>query len=417
MMGGMTGSVWRVRGDPLLPPTAAGPLDGLRVAVKDLIAVAGQPRGAGNPAWLAEQTPEAADAPAVAALRAAGAAIAGVVQTDELAFALSGTNVHYGTPPNPAAPDRVPGGSSSGPAAAVALGEADVGLGTDTAGSIRVPASCCGLFGLRPTHAAVPIDGVVPLATSYDTVGWLTRDAGTLLAVGRVLLPAGGPASTGLREPESRAGEERTAAPNRFLPARLVMPSQLLAAVADPVAQAVRSAAQRAATGWGIGLIERPVAWGDRLTELLAAFRTHQAAQAWRAHGAWIDAHPGALEPDIEGRFRYGATVDAGAEANARAALANWRVRLAHDVADAWLVLPAAGGPGHSRTPTAEVREAWRAATLRCAVPASAGGLPSVSMPAAGPGDPPVGMAVMGAAGADLALLHAVVLVVDRPAH
>jgi Asp-tRNA(Asn)/Glu-tRNA(Gln) amidotransferase A subunit family amidase len=381
-----TSPVWRVHGDPLLPSTAGGRLDGLRVAVKDLIAVAGQPRGAGNPTWLAEQAPAPADAPAVAALRAAGAAVAGLAQTDELAFSLSGTNVHYGTPPNPAAPDLVPGGSSSGPASAVALGEADIGLGTDTAGSIRVPASCCGLFGLRPTHGAVPVDGVVPLAAAYDTVGWLTRDPATLHAVGTVLLPP---------------------APHSSLPARLILPSQILAAVPPEVAQAVRSAAGRAATTWGIGLSERPVAWGDRLADLLAAFRAHQSAQAWRAHGAWIDAHPGALGADIEARFRYGASVDAGAEANARAALANWRARLAHDVADAWLVLPAAGGPGHPRKFTDEVRDAWRHATLRCAVPASAGGLPSVSVPIAGPGEPPLGMALLAPAGADAALLDA----------
>jgi Asp-tRNA(Asn)/Glu-tRNA(Gln) amidotransferase A subunit family amidase len=380
-------AIWRVKGDPLLPPTGTGPLDGLRVAVKDLIAVGGYPRGGGNPTWLAEQPPEERDAPVVATLRAAGAAIAGLAQTDELAFSMSGTNVHYGTPANPAAPELVTGGSSSGPASAVATGQAEIGLGTDTAGSIRVPASCCGLFGLRPTYGAVPIDAVIPLAASYDTVGWITRDAGTLQVVGQVLLPP------------ARATQP---------PVRLVLPTQVLGAVRVPVAQAVRSAAQRAASVWGLSLVERPVAWGDRLPDLLAAFRVHQAAQAWRAHGAWIDAHPGALGPDIEGRFRYGATVDAATEGAARATLADWRARLHHDVAEAWLVTPAAAGPGHVRAPTDAVRDAWRAAGLRCSVPASAGGLPSASIPVAGPGEPPMGMAVMGPAGSDLALLEAV---------
>ena len=192
-------SIWREHGTPLLPPLGSGPLgseslQGRTVAVKDLFAVAGFPTGAGNPTWLAQAEPEPADAWAVRALRAAGAAIAGIAQTDELAFSLSGANAHYGTPPNTAAPGLVTGGSSSGPAAAVAAGQADIGLGTDTAGSVRVPASVCGLFGMRPTHGAVPADGVLHLAPSFDTVGWLTADASLLAAVGSVLLPPVPPA-------------------------------------------------------------------------------------------------------------------------------------------------------------------------------------------------------------------------------
>src|SRR5690242_20489175 len=269
------GGVWRVRGEPLAFPTGSGPLDGLRLAVKDLFAVTGFAVGGGNPRWLAEALPSAEDAWAVATLRAAGAAVVGLAQTDELAFALSGANVHYGTPPNPAAPDRVTGGSSSGPASAVALGEADIGLGTDTGGSIRVPASCCGLFGLRPTHGVVSSAGVLELARSYDTVGWITRDAATLALVGDLLLP----------------------------PAEVRLPDRVLAVDVDYTCP------------WGARV--EPIGWPGDPDAMRAAFRAVQAAEAWRAHGEWIEAHPRALGLDIEQRFRYGSTVDAQAEADA----------------------------------------------------------------------------------------------------
>ncbi len=195
--------IWRVVGDPLLPsgdhkddhpgvPTGdhepAGELAGLRVAVKDLFAVAGFAIGAGNPTFLAQQSPQPEHAVAVARLLDAGAAITGIAQTDEFAYSLAGTNIHYGTPPNPRAPGRISGGSSSGSASATAAGQVDIGLGTDTGGSIRVPASYQGLWGLRTTHGSVDRTGLLPLAPSFDTVGVLTRDPTTLRKAIGVLL-------------------------------------------------------------------------------------------------------------------------------------------------------------------------------------------------------------------------------------
>ncbi|WP_432827734.1 amidase family protein [Dactylosporangium sp. CA-092794] len=358
-------TVWRVNGMPLAPATGRGPLDGLRVAVKDLFAVTGFAVGGGNPAWLAEALPAAEDAPAVARLRAAGAVVQGIAHTDELAYSLSGINAHYGTPPNPAAPGLVTGGSSSGPASAVASGHADVGLGTDTGGSIRVPASCCGLFGLRPTHGAVPTEGVLPLAPSFDTVGWITRDARTLAAVGDVLLPPG-PAL----------------APRRLF---------------------CLGGTSGAAATLGLPVTEVTLSTWDDPDPLLLAFRRVQAAEAWRGQGAWIEAHPRALAPDVEGRFRFGAQVSAGEEADARARIAAWRAELLELLGDdAWLALPA-GGPGHPRGLGPAGRDDWRRDTLRCAVPASAYGLPSVAVPTGA--SPPAGLALVAPPGADRALL------------
>ena len=156
------------------------PLEGLRFAVKDLMAVRGCRMGCGNPHWAACQEPSPVTAVAVQRLLAAGARCLGTTWLDEFAFGLAGENAWGGTPPNPRAPGRIPGGSSSGSAAAVALGEADLALGTDTAGSIRAPASWCGLWGLRPSHGAVDTDGVAPLAPSLDTVGLFASSRETL---------------------------------------------------------------------------------------------------------------------------------------------------------------------------------------------------------------------------------------------
>ena len=154
----------------------AGPLAGLRFAAKDLFDIEGHVTGAGNPDWLALHAPATRTAPVVRRLVDAGASMVGKTHTDELSRGIFGENAHYGTPVNPKAPGRVPGGSSSGSAAAVSGGLVDFALGTDTGGSVRIPASFCGIYGIRPTHGRLPLDGVVGQARSFDTVGWFARD-------------------------------------------------------------------------------------------------------------------------------------------------------------------------------------------------------------------------------------------------
>lgn len=178
-----------------LPPTSAGPLDGLRFAVKDLIDVAGHRTGCGNPTWLTTYPPADVSAVCVEQLLASGATCDGKVITDELASSLLGENHFYGTPLNPAAPDRVPGGSSSGSASAVACGLVDFALGTDTGGSVRIPANNCGIWGWRPTHGIVSVAGVMPLAPTLDTVGILARN-GEILERTAAALMASEPATS-----------------------------------------------------------------------------------------------------------------------------------------------------------------------------------------------------------------------------
>ena len=178
-----------------------GSLGGVGFAVKDLFDIAGHVSSCGNPDWQATHEPASKDAPSITALLAAGASLVGATVMDELAYSLAGENVHQGTPRNIRAPGRVCGGSSSGSAAAVAGGACEFALGTDTGGSIRVPASYTGLYGLRPTHGRIPLEGVMPLSPSYDTIGWFANTGDLLRRVGEVLLGEGA----------------RPASPRRFL--------------------------------------------------------------------------------------------------------------------------------------------------------------------------------------------------------
>ncbi|PKA62281.1 Amidase 1 [Apostasia shenzhenica] len=190
---------------PHSPPPPSPPLQGLTFAVKDIFDVDGYVTGFGNPDWARTHLPATSMAPTVLALLKAGATCVGKTVMDEMAYRqefilvllfdfaifvlINGENWHYGTPVNPSAADRVPGGSSSGSAVAVAAGLVDFSLGTDTGGSVRVPASYCGIFGFRPSHDVISTKQVIPMAQSFDTVGWFARDAATLRKVGDVLLP------------------------------------------------------------------------------------------------------------------------------------------------------------------------------------------------------------------------------------
>ncbi len=171
-----------------IPGADSGPLHGLAFAAKDIFDVAGHVTGGGNPDWKRTHEPAQSHAWVVNALVQAGAAMVGKTLTDELTRGIFGENVHYGTPVNPRAPECVPGGSSSGSASAVAGGLVDLALGSDTGGSVRVPASFCGLYGLRPTHDRIPLDGILLQAPSFDTIGWFARDVATFAKAGAVLL-------------------------------------------------------------------------------------------------------------------------------------------------------------------------------------------------------------------------------------
>jgi amidase len=391
-------SVWRSVGDPLRQGAWDGPLAGLAFAAKDLFAIEGYRIGAGNPAYLASGRPESTTAAAVAELLRGGASLRGIARTDEFAYSIAGDNVHYGTPPNGALPGALPGGSSSGPASAVATGQAEFALATDTAGSIRVPASYQGLWGLRTTHGLVPRQGLLPLAQSFDTIGWLTRDGETMQRVVDWCLSYDGSETA-----ESVFGESGSDLPWRF-----VVPTELLEAVEPATRDAFGALLDALAAASGAPHVSRtPI--GD-LDDYHRPFRAVQGAEAWRNNADWIREHPGSLGPAVAERFRIASEVTADAEAAARAELGPLAERVASRVRDAVLLLPTVPGPAPMRTADGARVDAVRQATLRMTTPAAIAGLPAISVPlltvpsALGPA--PVGVCLVSRAGTDIALVR-----------
>ncbi len=372
--------IWRTVGTPLVAPHGDGVLDGVGIAVKDLFEVTGFALGVGNPTFLEAAKPAKRTAPALKALLDAGAHVTGIAQTDEFAYSIAGANAHYGTPPNAAVPGALPGGSSSGPASAVASGQADLGLGTDTAGSIRVPASYQGLWGLRPTHDAVSLDGVWPLAPTFDTVGWLTRDPATLHNAVEATLGA----------TEQRLAPEFVVAPSL----RRDLDAEVLEAFDASVARFSPTEVE----------IPEP-------DELLTIFRTIQPAEAWKSDGEWVTANPGTLGPGVRERFEIAEGMSATSEAAAREAMAVARERLDSILGDRILLLPSTSSAAPSALASAEELEAVRGATLRLCSVAGVAGRPALSVPvlsATGPtGRPaPLGLCLVGPRGSDLALVE-----------
>ena len=407
-------TVWRTVGDPLWQGAWEGALAGLTVAVKDLFAIKGYRIGAGNPAFLDSARPETTTAPAVGDLLRGGASVRGIARTDEFAYSIAGDNVHYGTPPNGALPGALPGGSSSGPATAVATGQADIGLATDTAGSVRVPASYQGLWGLRTTHGLVPRQGLLPLAQSFDTVGWLTRDGDTLQRVVDWCLSYDGSSSDGSdgadsdRGPSEESGRGRWGESGTDLPWRFVVPDEALAAAEPATRDAVESLLGRLAASADAPAVSR-ASIGD-LDTYLVPFRTVQAAEAWRNNGRWVREHPGAVGPAVAERLAAAAAVTPDDEVSARDLLAPLRERVRDLVQSSVLLLPTVPGPAPARGQSGAGIDAVRLATLRMTTPAAVAGLPALSVPlltvpsVLGPA--PVGVCLISREGTDIALVR-----------
>jgi amidase len=245
-----------------------GPLSGLTFAAKDNFDVAGYKTGAGNPDWQKTHDPAKVNAVAVQLLLNAGADLVAKTCTDELAFSLDGINIHYGVPTNPQDEFRIPGGSSSGSASVVGNGLFDFAIGTDTGGSVRLPAAYCGIYGMRPTHGRISTRGVVPLAPSMDTVGWFARDPFLLKQVGEVLLA------------ESNAHE---------LPKRILLASDALALANDDISVPLLEFAQRLEGAFG-EIKKVNLAHMD-LASVRSNYANNQQRQCWGCHGAWITEH------------------------------------------------------------------------------------------------------------------------------
>lgn len=360
---------------------AEGPLSGFSFAAKDNLAVRGHSSSAGHPAYARTHAPATVDAPCVAALLDAGADLVGVTIMDELAYSLVGKNPHFGTPSNPRAPGHVCGGSSSGSAAAVASCLCDFALGTDTGGSVRVPAAFCGLFGLRPTHGAISMQGVVPLAPSFDTVGFFARDPRTFEQVGEVLL----------------GGAEPTAV------TRVLVADDAFELCDAGVAEVLDVLVQKACSAMG-AKVERIRLAPAGFEPFRTAFRRIQGREAWTAHGAWIEREKPSFSGGVAERFAGAKELfvtgeGAQEDARVRAAL---RAELGALLAPQTLLfLPAAPGIAPHIDASETALNEFRARTLELTSIASLSGLPQLVVPARELDGAPLGLSFMSAAGQD----------------
>ena len=366
-----------------LSGTAGGPLAGRTFAVKDIYDVAGQKTGFGSPDWLRTHEPAARTASAVQALLDAGANLVGKTLTDEMAWSLTGENAHYGTPVNVNAPGRIPGGSSSGSVSAVAAGVVDFAIGSDTGGSVRLPASFCGVIGLRPTHGRIPMDGVRPLAPSFDTCGWFARDAALFERVGRILL------------------REEGSAPK---PRRALLAQDALALAGDAVAHALKPAIAR--VEMLIGALEAVTVADEPLSQWMNYFRLLQSAEAWAQHGEWVRRVSPQLGPGVKERFAWASSVDPGAVARAKMRREDIARRMAALLeGETVLVLPSAPGIAPLRNSPPQVLDDLRARALAMLSIAGLARLPQVSLPLASLEGCPLGLSLIAARGNDTMLL------------
>src|SRR5574338_92040 len=365
-----------------LKGSGAGPLVGLTFGAKDIFDVAGHRTGFGSPDWLTTHAPARRTAPTVERLLAAGADMIGKTHTDELTYSLNGENPHYGTPENVNAAGRIPGGSSSGSAAAVAAGLCGFALGSDTGGSVRAPASYCGIYGIRPTHGRVSLEGACPLASSFDTAGWFARDAALLEQVGAVLL-----------------GGERAGAPGRLLIAQ-----DAFDLAGSAINQALQPALDRLAAT--LGEPARVTVSKEGLAAWFQVFRTLQGGEVWHQHGEWITQVKPKLGPGVKERVEWCARLTAreiGPAKSRREAIARHMNEML--AGNGVLALPTVPGIAPLRnTPPAELDDfRGRAMSLLCI--AGLARLPQVSLPLATLDGCPLGLSLIAARGGDMMLL------------
>ena len=365
--------------------TRSGPLAGLTFAVKDLYDVAGYPTGAGSPHILAMSGIKERHAPVVQALLDAGARFVGKTHTDELAFSLNGKNAHFGTPVNGGAPDRIPGGSSSGSASAVSNGMCDFALGSDTGGSVRGPASHCGLFGIRPTQGRISLERCHPLAESFDTCGYFARDAGIFLRVSEVLLGA-------------------DSAPLADKP-RLLLATGAFAALHSDVRGTLAPVVKRMEDL--LGKAELIEVAPDGVDKLYWALRYIQGREAWETNGAMIERFQPPLGPGVGDRFAFAKTITDAQVEEGRALRVKFRARLADLLGpDGILILPTMPDVAPLLSESEEALNDYRNQAINLLCLSGLSGVPQITMPLASRLGAPLGISILGPAGSDLGLVR-----------
>jgi amidase len=368
-----------------VPHAGTGALAGLSFGVKDLFHVAGYPTSGGQPLLLALLGVQQRTAPTVQKLLAAGARFAGKTVTDELAFSMNGQNAHFGSPVNGAAPLRITGGSSSGSASAVSNGLCDFALGTDTGGSVRAPASHCGLVGLRPTHGRVSLQDALDLSPSFDTCGWFARDVPTFARVADVLL-----------------GDDPCVLPGNV---RLLAPTDLWALATPAAVDALAPVRSRIEDIVGPATPVKAVL--DDLDTMYWQYRYAQGYEAWQVDGAFITRFAAPLGPDVAQRFTWCSEVTQAQASGARAFRERFRAHLTDLLGDdGVLLLPTMPDIAPLSNETGAALEDYRNRALRLLCSAGLAGLPQLSLPLAQRDGAPLGISLVGPSGSDRSLVR-----------
>ncbi|CAM3529273.1 Biuret hydrolase [Vibrio aerogenes CECT 7868] len=375
------------QGPDYLPSMQGGELSGTGFVFKDLFDVAGYTTGAGNPQWLATHPQADATSPLISALLRHGAECVGRVQTDELAYSLNGQNVHYGTPVNPAAPDCLPGGSSSGCAVAVAAGDCDFAIGTDTGGSVRVPASYCGLFGLRPALGSLNLNACFELAKSFDTAGILSRDLSLLRQVWQVLS-----ATTLPLAEKQKSGDTVTCS-------ALYLDNQCAEYLSEPRFQRLQQWCRAA----GVSLVHGDflTAQGWTLSELSLLFRTIQGHEIIQKHDPWLTRHGASLDPAIWERVIWARSVTQEQLGFALQKQAIFKLQLTDHLKQVnalWVLPTTPSGPPALTMPVDELA-VYRSQLMGLTSLAGLSGMPQLHLPMHDLPEGPCGMSLLGQAG------------------
>lgn len=366
-----------IRGAP------TGPLAGLTAAVKDMYAIAGERMGCGNPDWLASHEPAVRHCPPVQKILDAGATITGKTICDEFFYSVTGINAHYGTPVNMRAPGRVPGGSSAGSAAVCGAGLCDFALGSDTGGSVRIPASFNGIYGLRPTHERIEHSGVADMAPSFDVPGWFAATPGVFRNVGAVLLD------------------------NRRVTAkieRVVVSEDAFEQAEEPVADFLRTLFEFMSDDLPAMIHGRIAPEGfDPWRE---AFRIIQAYETWQSFGDFVTKYQPKMGPGIRERMAFAATVSTAQADASRLVHGKAREHIRQIVEPGTiLALPTAPAIAPLTDTAAADLENFRARVMRLTCTAGMAGLPQMTIPAGTINGCPVGLSFIGWAGGDEVLL------------
>jgi amidase len=366
-----------------LKGAASGSLAGLSAVVKDMYDIAGERTGCGSPEWLATHPPAARNCPPVQKILDAGATIIGKTVCDEYFYSVSGANAHYGTPVNIRAPGRLPGGSSAGSAAACGAGLCDFALGSDTGGSVRVPASFNGIYGLRPTHERIEHSGVADMAPSFDVPGWFAATPGVFRKVGAVLLD------------------------NRGVAAqinRVVVLEDAFAQAEEPVADLLRTLLEFMSDDLP-GMAHSRIA-PDGFDPWREAFRIVQAYETWQTFGAFVTKHRPNIGPGVKERMQFASTVTS-AQADASREVVNKARDHIRQIVVPGTVLALPTAP--SIAPKIEISgaelEEFRTRVMRLTCTSGISGLPQMNIPGGTINGCPIGLSFIGWAGGDEALL------------